>query len=111
MSGIALKVDHHGHLADAEAWSEEIASSFAEAARIELSTDHWHVLAVVRAFHEDTGVAPSMRPLVKLVRERVGRELGTSIALMRLFPPDRMRGGSARLVAQIAGLPVPENCL
>ena len=52
-----------------------------------------------------------MRPLVKLVRERVGPELGSSIALMRLFPPDKMRGGSARLVALIAGLPVPENCL
>lgn len=108
---MALKVDGYGHLADAAAWTEEIASAFAEAAGIELSTDHWRVLAVVRAFHDDTGVAPSMRPLVKLVRERLGPELGSSIALMRLFPPDTMRGGSARLVAQIAGLPVPENCL
>ena len=108
---MALKVDRYGHLVDAAAWSEEVASAFAEAARIELATDHWRVLAVVRAFHGDTGVAPSMRPLVKLVRERIGPELGSSIALMRLFPPDRMRGGSARLVAQIAGLPVPENCL
>ena len=108
---MALKVDCHGHLADAEAWSEEIASAFAEAAGIELSTDHWRVLAVVRAFYGDTGVAPSMRPLVKLVRGRLGPVLGSSIALMRLFPPDTMRGGSARLVAQIAGLPVPDNCL
>ena len=108
---MALKVDCHGHLADAEAWSEEIAGGFAEAVGLELSADHWQVLAVVRAFHADTGVAPSMRPLVKLVREHLGPELGSSIALMRLFPPDTMRGGSARLVAQIAGLPVPENCL
>ena len=108
---MALKVDDYGHLVDAEKWSEEIASTFAEAAGIELSTDHWRVLAVVRTFHGDTGVAPSMRPLVKLVRECLGPDLGSSIALMRLFPPDTMPGGSARLVAQIAGLPVPENCL
>lgn len=108
---MALKVDCRGHLADAEAWSEETASRFAEAVGVELSKDHRRVLAVVRAFHEDTGVSPSMRPLVKLVRERLGPELGSSIALMRLFPPDTMPGGSARLVARIAGLPVPENCL
>lgn len=108
---MALKVDCHGHLADAGAWSEEIASALAGSAGIDLAAEHWRVIAAVRAFHRDTGVAPSMRPLVKLVRERVGPELGSSIALMRLFPPGKLRGGSARLVALIAGLPVPENCL
>ena len=108
---MALKVDSHGHLADAEAWSREIARALASGVGIDLGPDHWRVLATVRDFHRDTGVAPSMRPLVKLVRERVSPELGSSIALMRLFPPDKMRGGSARLVALIAGLPVPENCL
>ena len=108
---MALNVDEHGHLANAEDWSEEVAGTFARAVGIELSAEHWRVITAVRAFYEDTGVAPSMRPLVKLVRERVGPELGTSIALMRLFPPDAMRGGSARIVARIAGLPVPENCL
>ena len=108
---MALKVDSHGHLTDAEAWSEEVASALAGGVGITLGEDHWRVLAAVRDFHRDTGVAPSMRPLVRLVRERVGPELGSSIALMRLFPPDKMRGGSARLVALIAGLPVPENCL
>ena len=108
---MALKVDCHGHLVDAEAWSENLARALADDVGIELEADHWRVLDAVRAFHRDTGVAPSMRPLVKLVRERVGVEVGSSIALMRLFPPDKLRGGSARLVAQIAGLPVPENCL
>lgn len=108
---MAVKVDCYGHLTDAEAWSAEVASALACQVAINLGADHWRVLAAVRDFHRDTGVAPSMRPLVKLVRERVGPELGSSIALMRLFPPDKMRGGSARLVALIAGLPVPENCL
>ena len=108
---MALKVDRHGHLANTEVWSEEVAHALAGGVGIDLCADHWRVLAAVRNFHRDTGVAPSMRPLVKLVRERVGPELGSSIALMRLFPPDKLRGGSARLVALIGGLPVPENCL
>lgn len=108
---MALNVDRHGHLVDAACWSEAAAQELAGTADITLDPDHWRVLATVRDFHAETGIAPSMRPLVKLVRERLGQELGTSIALMRLFPPRDVRGGSARLVALIAGLPVPEGCL
>ena len=106
-----VKVDKYGHLADPEDWSEAAARALAAARDIELGKDHWRVIAVVRAFHQDTGVVPSMRPLVKLVREQLDQGLGSSIALMRLFPASTIRGGTARLVAQIAGLPVPENCL
>lgn len=105
---MALNLDRHGHLADPADWSEAAAQELAD---ITLGPDHWRVLAVVRDFHAETGIAPSMRPLVKLVGAQLGPELGTSIALMRLFPPRNVRGGSARLVALIAGLPVPEGCL
>ena len=106
-----VMVDEYGHLAAAADWSEAAARALAAASHVELGKDHWRVIAVVRAFHRDTGVAPSMRPLVKLVREQLDPALGSSIALMRLFPASTIRGGTARLVAQIAGLPVPENCL
>lgn len=108
---MALTLDDHGHLANAVDWSKAVACAFAEDAGIKLEADHWRVIAAVRAFHQETGVTPSMRPLVKLVRERAGEGLGSSIALMRLFPPGAARGGSARVIARIAGLPVPENCL
>ena len=106
-----VKVDEYGHLADTADWSEPVARALAAARHVELGKDHWRVIAVVRTFHQDTGIAPSMRPLVKLVREQLDPALGSSIALMRLFPASTVRGGTARLVAQIAGLPVPENCL
>ncbi len=35
-----------------------------------LGEDHWRVIDVVRRFHAETGVSPSMRPLVKLARQR-----------------------------------------
>jgi tRNA 2-thiouridine synthesizing protein E len=47
-----------------------------------------------------------MRPLVKQVREQLGEDKANSIYLMQLFP-----GSPAKLLAKIAGLPRPTNCL
>ena len=47
-----------------------------------------------------------MRVLVKRVKADLGADLGTSIALMKLFP-----GSPAKLVARIGGLPRPTNCI
>lgn len=103
------KLDADGHLADASEWSHELAEAFAVEANVQLTPDHLAVIETVRAFHAETGLAPPMRPLVRLVRERLGAELGSSIALMRLFPSSRPNGTS-RSVARIAGLPCPEGC-
>jgi tRNA 2-thiouridine synthesizing protein E len=47
-----------------------------------------------------------MRALVKLVKEQLGVEQGSSVYLMSLF------GGSpAVTAAKVAGLPRPTNCL
>ena len=100
-----LKLDADGHLADAAAWCETVARRFAQEAAISLSAEHWQVIRAVRAFHADTGVAPSMRALVKLLRERAPA-LASSIALLRLFP-----GNPANLAAKLAGLPRPDRCL
>ena len=103
---VALALDEDGHLVDADDWSPTIAATLAEQCEIALGADHWRVLDAVRQFHAETGVSPSMRPLVRLVRERVGDDLASSIALLRLFP-----GSPAALVAKIAGLPRPDKCL
>ena len=100
-----LKRDAEGHLADPAAWSEEVAGALARESGIELGPDHWRVINAVRRFHAETGVSPSMRPLVKLLRADE-RDLASSIALLQLFPAN-----PARLVARLAGLPKPDNCL
>ena len=103
---MALKRDDNGHLADPGAWSEEVARTLAEEAGIVLDEDHWRIIDIVRRFHAQTGVSPSMRPLVKLARQQAGADLGSSIALLRLFP-----GSPAALAAKVAGLPRPDQCL
>ena len=103
LSGVEL--DRDGYLKNLSEWSEELAGELANRANVELSQDHWRVIDMVRGFHAETGVAPAMRPLVKLARLRLGDEFGSSIALMRLFP-----GNPAKLIAKIGGLPRPTNC-
>jgi tRNA 2-thiouridine synthesizing protein E len=47
-----------------------------------------------------------MRPLCKSVADCLGVEMGRSIYLNQQFP-----GSPAKLVALLAGLPKPKNCL
>jgi len=101
-----LELDRDGYLRDLTAWNEVVASELAAAEGIALSSAHWEVIALLRAFHARTGVAPAMRPLVRLARDALGAERGTSIHLLELFP-----GNPARVAAKIAGLPRPTNCL
>ena len=103
---MALRLDADGHLARPGDWSEDAAHELADAAGVELAEAHWRVIALLREFYAETGVAPSMRPLVALLRERGAAETASSIELLKLFP-----GSPARLAAKIAGLPRPDKCL
>ena len=47
-----------------------------------------------------------MRILVKQVGLQLGKEKGTSLYLLQLFP-----GSPAKIASKIAGLPKPTNCL
>ena len=98
-------LDRDGYLQDLSEWSKDLARELADRTDVTLTPDHWRVIDMVRAFHAETGVAPAMRPLVKLARLRLGDEFGSSIALMQLFP-----GNPAKLIAKIGGLPRPTNC-
>ena len=87
-------------------WSIELAQSMAQAENLSLSPVHIEILQVARAFYADYGFSPSMRPLCKSVTVELGVEKGRSIYLNQHFP-----GSPAKLVALLAGLPKPKNCL
>ncbi len=103
---MALQVDKEGYLTDLAVWNEDVAELLATREGITLDDRHWEVIRIARAFYTHTGVSPEMRPLVKLARQQLGTEAGSSIYLMRLFP-----GNPAKMVAKIGGLPRPTNCL
>jgi len=98
-------LDREGYLLDLDTWSEATAVELARHAGIGLTAAHWQIIRLLRDFYGRTGISPSMRPLVKLVRDALGADCGNSIYLLELFP-----GSPAKLAAKIAGLPRPTNC-
>jgi len=98
--------DKEGYLVDLSQWSREVAEATAAMDGLALTSAHWAVIDLVREFHARTENSPAMRPLVRLVKDRLGPECGNSIYLMQLFP-----GSPAKRIARIAGLPRPTNCL
>lgn len=103
---MSIEVDDEGYLRNLNDWSPDIAKQLAEAEGITLSPDHWELIEVIRDFYNDYEHSPAMRPLVKSVKIKLGEDKGKSIYFMKLFP-----GSPAKLLAKIAGLPKPDNCL
>lgn len=98
--------DADGYLLDRQSWTQALAHKLAAEHQLTLTDAHWEIIELVRQFHADTDVVPAMRPLVTLVKRALGPEQGNSLYLHGLFPDS-----PAKLVAKLAGLPKPTNCL
>ena len=64
------------------------------------------VLDLFRQYFEQYEIEPPMRALVRLVRDRLGEEKGSSRYLYRLFPD-----GPGTQACRMAGLPRPVSCI
>jgi tRNA 2-thiouridine synthesizing protein E len=106
IDGRSLELDKDGYLIDLTDWSEIAAQALAEREGINLSADHWEILALVRSFYNEFQLSPANRPLIKFIAIKLGPEKGNSLHLNRLF-----NGAPAKLAAKLAGLPKPTNCL
>ncbi|MEM7217519.1 MAG: TusE/DsrC/DsvC family sulfur relay protein [Pseudomonadota bacterium] len=106
MSAAGLRVDEAGFLLNRGDWTPEVAAQLAAERGIELTAIARAVLLTVRDFHARTDVSPAMRPLVKLLRETHGQDVGNSIFLHQTFGES-----PAKEIARLAGLPKPTNCL
>jgi tRNA 2-thiouridine synthesizing protein E len=106
VNGITIKTNTEGFLLDAGAWNEDVAEKIGDAHGVKLTEAHWEVISLVRNYCEQGNEPPSMRTLVKVVKLRLDQNKAKSIYLMKLF------GASpAKMVARLAGLPKPKNCL
>ncbi len=103
---MTIEFDEEGYLRNLNDWSETVAQEIAASEDISLSEAHWEIISIIREFYQNYELSPAMRPLVKAVSLKLGKDKGKSIYLMKLFP-----GSPAKLVAKIAGLPKPDNCL
>lgn len=100
-----LNLDKEGFLRDLSDWNPDVAQLLAKNEEITLSDSHWQVINLVRDYYQQYQISPATRVLVKITREKLGKNKGNSIYLMQLFT-----GKPAKLVSKIAGLPKPANC-
>ena len=100
-----INTDRDGYLKDLTDWSADIAGQLAESESVVLTADHWELIHLIRDFYMKYKISPTMRVLVRQVREKLGPEKGRSIHLLTLFPDSPLK-----LLSKIAGLPKPPNC-
>ncbi len=106
VNGILIQTNPEGFLVDADLWNPEVAETIGQAHGVNLSEAHWEIISLVRDYCAEGNEPPSMRALVSETKSRLDQSKAKSIYLMKLF------GASpAKMVARLAGLPKPKNCL
>ncbi|MBA6412166.1 TusE/DsrC/DsvC family sulfur relay protein [Parahaliea sp. F7430] len=98
--------DPEGFLRDINQWSPDVAEQIAASENIQLEAAHWEILYLLRDYYAQFDSSPAMRALVKYSAQKLGKDKGTSLYLLKLFP-----GSPAKLGSKLAGLPKPDNCL
>jgi len=106
LNGQTYEADEEGYLVDISTWNKELADLIAKDEEIEMSDDHWEVIAFLREYYEDFQIAPAVRVLTKAVKKKMGPEKGNSKYLYELFPY-----GPGKQACKIAGLPKPTGCI
>lgn len=104
--GKLIATDKEGYLKQLHDWSAGVAERIAQNEGIQLNEQHWEMIRLIREFYQTYDLSPAMRPLVKYIAGRLGKDKGNSIYLLHLFP-----GSPAKQLSKIAGLPRPVNCL
>jgi len=104
--GSSLALDEKGYLLNPALWTPEVSRIMALADGVELGSDHWVVIQILRDYFARFDIDPPMRALVRTAREQLGSEKGTSRYLYQLFP-----SGPATQACRYAGLPRPVSCI
>ena len=99
VEGEELATDDQGYLLEPD-WRDETVRVIAAAEQIELTDDHWKVVAYLRDEYREHGHTPNFRNMLKGLADVLpGCD---SKSLYELFPV-----GPAKQGAKVAGLPQP----
>ncbi|MFN2167138.1 MAG: TusE/DsrC/DsvC family sulfur relay protein [Anaerolineae bacterium] len=104
--GRVLALDEDAYLLDWRHWSPAVAETMAAADGLDLQPEHWQVLDILRAYYQEYEIAPPMRALIRILKQRTGDDRFASRQLYRLFPQ-----GPAKQACRYAGLPRPVSCI
>lgn len=99
----SVAVDEAGYIVDPAMWTREFALMVAAREGIAPSELHWDVVAFMRDYHDDHGIAADARFVLKHLREQLGVDKeGAKRVLFELFPY-----GYVRQACKMAGMRQP----
>ena len=101
-----IQINSDGHLIDYSVWNTLVAEKQTKSEGITLTASHWEIIYLIQDFYKETETVPESRPLSNLISKTLDKEKSRSIYLMELFG-----GTPAKVIAKIAGLPKPTNCI
>jgi tRNA 2-thiouridine synthesizing protein E len=95
--------DAEGYLFNPEDWSESIANQLAAEEGLELTDEYWPVLRFIRSYHDEHGITPDVRHLLKQLATEYGYDKKQAKQyLFKLFP-----FGYVKQACKIAGMQRP----
>lgn len=98
-----VDVDEAGYLTDPANWSHAFAEHVAGLEQIEITADHWPVLAFMRSFNDEHGVAADARFVLKFLAQTHATDKSGARKLMyQLFPY-----GYVKQACKMAGMKQP----
>ena len=98
-----VTVDEHGYLTDPADWTPEFATYAATGENLTLTPGHHEVIAFMRAYLDEHGIAADARFVLKFLAARDGlTKSGAKQALFALFPY-----GYVTQACKIAGMKQP----
>ncbi len=100
VAGRAIETDSEGYLVDRSQWSEDFARALARAEGLELTPAHWEVIRFLREYHDEHGVQPQVRVMIRHFTSKWGPARGSNHHLHEMFP----RGGPQKQGNRLAGL-------
>lgn len=98
-----VMLDGSGYLTDPVNWTPEFARYAAAQEDVELTDAHWQVIAFMRAYLEDHGIAADARFVLKFLAEKNDTDKkGARQIMFTLFPY-----GYVRQACKMAGMKQP----
>lgn len=98
-----IQRDEGGYLTDPDAWTPAVADRIAVEEGISLEDDHWDVIAFMRAYLEEHGVAADARFVFRHLAKRHGENAKQArLRFFELFPY-----GYTKQACKIAGMRQP----
>ena len=105
-NGQIVALDERGYLLERSGWSPAVAEAMAAADGIALREEHWVMIRLFQEYFDRYEIEPPMRAVVRMARDHLGEDKGSSRFLSRLFP-----NGPVIQATRYAGLPRPVSCI